>query len=166
MLVTAISAAALLLAQQGLPGFQAGEVIEEFGPVAPQDATFEPREGQAFRVVWDVAKTVDEGENRDISKIARFINMHGEGGLDPRPLDLVLVIHGRAVGDVTDEERNGQKALVEALLDEGVRIIVCGQSMTALGVDPDDLLPGVDVALSAMTAHASLGAEGYTSMPF
>lgn len=153
-------------AAQDLEGFGAGRVLPEFGPVAAIDADFEVPKRQRFRVAFDVARTVEEGENRHISKVARFLNMHGEGGIDPRPLDLVVVIHGAAVGDVTAEERNGQRALVEAMLDKGVRFVVCGQSMVALGVPKEALIPGVEVALSAMTAHASLQGQGYASMPF
>jgi intracellular sulfur oxidation DsrE/DsrF family protein len=48
-----------------------------------------------------------------------------------------------------------------------VRIILCGQSAAGLGLDETaDLLPGVEVALSAMTAHALLQQDGYTVNPF
>lgn len=147
-------------------GFRDGEVLPEFGPVVDLSTTYDAVPGSAFQVAFDVADSVEEGENRHISKVARFLNMHGEGGLDPRPLDIVVVIHGKAVGDIVDEDRNHQQALVEALLGEGVRFVVCGQSMAALGVPAEKLLPGVEVALSAMTAHADLGSRGYTIMPF
>lgn len=151
---------------QDLPGFEAGAVIEEYGRVAPIDADFVPPAEQTLRAVFDVSKVVEEGENPHIDKVARLINMHGKNGLQPQPMDLVVVVHGRAVGDLVDEERNAQRGLVRALLENDVRFIVCGQSVVALGVDPELFLPGVEVALSAMTAHASLSGQGYVSMPF
>jgi intracellular sulfur oxidation DsrE/DsrF family protein len=153
---------------QDLPGsFGPGAVLPAHGPVAEIEADFTPPPGQPFKVVFDLARAGRAGEpSPHIGKVARFLNMHGEGGIDERPLDIVVVIHGAAVGDVTDEERNGQRDMVQALLGEGVRFVVCGQSLVGLEVLQDKLLPGVEVALSAMTAHASLMENGYHSMPF
>ena len=61
---------------------------------------------------------------------------------------------------------NPNAALVDALIKAGVRIIVCGQSAAGQGVKKTDLLPGVELALSAMTAHALLQQQGYTLNPF
>ncbi len=52
------------------------------------------------------------------------------------------------------------------MLEAGVRFIVCGQSAAGQGVANDDLIDGVEVALSAMTAHALLQQQGYTVNPF
>jgi intracellular sulfur oxidation DsrE/DsrF family protein len=56
--------------------------------------------------------------------------------------------------------------LVEALLEADVRFILCGQSAAAYGIKPEDLIPGVEMSLSAMTAHALLQANGFTANPF
>lgn len=153
-------------AQDFPPGFRAGDVITEFGPVADIDANFVPAPSQAFKVVFDADQPASEGGiNRDLMKVARFINMHGEdGGIDPRPLDIVLVVHGQALGGLVKDDPSAP--MIEALLAEGVRVVVCGQSMKALQIPQDAFVPGVEVALSAMTAHASFMAEGYHSMPF
>ena len=55
---------------------------------------------------------------------------------------------------------------IEALLAEDVRFILCGQSAAALGIQRQSLAPGVQMALSAMTAHALLQQQGYTLNPF
>ena len=46
-----------------------------------------------------------------------------------------------------------------------MRIIICGQSAAAYGVKKSDFHTGVELALSAMTAHALLQQDGYT-VPF
>lgn len=56
--------------------------------------------------------------------------------------------------------------LVATLVDHGVRIYVCGQTAAYYSVATDDLLPGVDMALSAMTMHALLQQQGFTLNPF
>ena len=50
----------------------------------------------------------------------------------------------------------GSSAMVREMLDHGVRFIVCGQSAASQGVAKSELIPGVELALSAMTAHALL----------
>ena len=52
------------------------------------------------------------------------------------------------------------------MMGQGVRIIICGQSAAANGVRADELIEGVEVELSAMTAHALLQQAGYTVNPF
>ena len=153
-------------AQDMPPGFRAGDVIKEFGPVADIDADFVPGQRQRFKVVFDAADGAGEdGVNHDLMKVARFINMHGEkGGIDPRRLDIALVVHGAALGGLVTDDPNAP--MIEALLDQGVRVVVCGQSMKALQIPEDAFVPGVEIALSAMTAHASFMADGYNSMPF
>jgi len=47
-----------------------------------------------------------------------------------------------------------------------VRFIVCGQSAAANGVTQEQLIPGTEMALSAMTAFALLQQRGYTVNPF
>ena len=61
---------------------------------------------------------------------------------------------------------NPNVALIDALREKGVRIIICGQSAAAYGVKKDDFYTGVELALSAMTAHALLQQDGYTVNPF
>ncbi|HCE21170.1 MAG TPA: hypothetical protein DF282_01490, partial [Hyphomonas sp.] len=47
-----------------------------------------------------------------------------------------------------------------------VRIILCGQTAAYRDIEKSDLLPGVEIALSAMTAHAKLQQDGYSLNPF
>ena len=91
--------------------------------------------------------------------------MHARAGIDTNRIELAVVVHGKAVHNVATGIA-GNSGLVAALIDHGVSIIVCGQSAAYYGVATDDLLPGVEMALSAMTAHALLQQQGYTLNPF
>jgi len=150
--------------------FSTGPIIEDFGPVAdvPGAAALSPN--TVFQVAFDTSTAADEGElNRTLVSAARFINMHGRAGIDPDNIHVAVVIHGRAVHDVADVE-GGQLAanaeLIETLLANNVDIYVCGQSAAYYDVSSDDLLPGVTMAISAMSAHAVLQQSGYTLNPF
>ena len=65
-----------------------------------------------------------------------------------------------------NEADNANVALIMALQKQGVDFYVCGQSAAYYGVKTEDLIPGVKMALSAMTAHALLQQKGYTLNPF
>jgi intracellular sulfur oxidation DsrE/DsrF family protein len=91
--------------------------------------------------------------------------MHARAGVHADRIKVAVVVHGTAVHDVAGEAP-ASAGLVAALVDQGVRILVCGQSAAYYDVKSDDLLPGVEMALSAMTAHALLQQQGYTLNPF
>jgi intracellular sulfur oxidation DsrE/DsrF family protein len=157
-------------AQDLSEAFSTGPVIEEFGPVADvPGAEALPPESE-FRVAFDTASAAEEGGlNRTLVSAARFINMHARAGVDPENLHVAVVIHGRAVFDVAragNGNAHPNASLIAALLDENVEIHVCGQSAAYYGVSHEDLLPGVAMSLSAMTAHAQLQQRGYTLNPF
>ena len=108
--------------------------------------------------------------------LARFMNMHARAGVPVKNMHLVITLHGPAMFDVSKQDRyaqakgqdavNPNEALVAALVEKGVRVIVCGQSSAMRDLAREDLLPGVELSLSAMTVHGVLQAEGYTLNPF
>lgn len=122
-------------------------------------------EDAEFRHSFDVSRRADDGAlNRTLESAARFINMHARAGVNTDRIELVVVVHGSAVHDVSVESASAD--LVAALVGNGVRIVVCGQSAAYYGVETGDLLPGVEMAISAMTVHALLQQQGYTLNPF
>ncbi len=153
-------------ARADLSSFTTGPVIEDYGPVADVDATFAIPEDAVFRHSYDVAQRAEDGEpNRSLVTAARFINMHAKAGIGLDRIELAVVVHGAAVFDVSGDT-SASAGLVKTLIDHGVSIIVCGQSAAYYDVETADLLPGVEMALSAMTAHALLQQQGYTLNPF
>ena len=163
------------LAIAGEEDFQPGAAIPEFGPISMIEGAQAIPEGAQFKIRFDTAKAAEPGAlNRTLTSAARFINMHDAAGVSLDAIKLAVVIHGGAVKDVTNSSRyaeetdikNANAALVAALQDRGVEIFVCGQSAAYYNVATDDLLPGVHMALSAMTAHALLDAQGYSLNPF
>jgi intracellular sulfur oxidation DsrE/DsrF family protein len=146
--------------------FTTGPVFEDFGPVANVDATWPVPEDAVFRHSFDVSEQAAEGElNRTLVSAARFINMTARAGVDAERIEIAVVVHGKAIQDVSGEDPFSAR-LVAALVEHGVNIIVCGQTAAYYGVATNDLLPGVKMALSAMTAHAVLQQQGYTLNAF
>ena len=157
--------AAPLAAQE--PQIRFGPVFEEFGPHYPVEGIDRVPEDAEFAAAFDVARPAEDGtRNRGFESAARFINMHASLGVDPDNIRIAVVVHGGAVEDLLASEDNASREMVERMLEEGVRFIVCGQSAVGQGIAQGDLIPGVEMALSAMTAHALLQQRGYTVNPF
>tara|TARA_B100000902_G_scaffold386896_1_gene430135 strand:- start:283 stop:834 length:552 start_codon:yes stop_codon:yes gene_type:complete len=164
-LVTGVSSAA---------EFSAGPVFQDYGKKVQVEGV-EFNANTEFKVAFDVAKGAEPGKvNRQFDSLARFINMHVASGVPAENIELALVVHGSATLDLLGAPAYPQKqgaknaniALLNALMANQVRVIVCGQSAAAHGYANEAFLPGVEVALSAMSAHALLQQQGYTLNPF
>jgi len=154
-----------------------GPVIAQFGPVYDVERPdFPTPTNAAYRVVFDVAPSPDAADalNPRIESLARFLNMHARAGVNPDQMKLALVVHGPAGKDMLSSPaykarfgvENPNAALLAALQSEGVRVILCGQTAAHKGFRRDELAPGVEVALSAMTALVTLQSEGYQLISF
>ena len=160
----------------GPDDFTYGPVFSEYGRVADvADAEALP-DHVVLRVAFDVTEAGEPGEiNRRLDTAARFINMHARAGVPVEDIHVAIVLHSRAAWDVTSDTWYGQQyegadnanaALIQQLIDQGAQIHVCGQTAAHYDITGEDLLPGVEMALSAMTAHALLQQDGYTLNPF
>jgi intracellular sulfur oxidation DsrE/DsrF family protein len=159
------------LAHAGPEDFHDGILIPDYGQIAAVPEAMAIPEGAEFKIAFDIAKAAEPGEiNRRIASSARLLNMHAEAGLPPEATSIAIIIHGGAHKDLTiDTAYGGENAnagLIAALIDAGVRIELCGQTAAYYGITKADLLPGVELSLSAMTSHALLQNEGYTLNPF
>ena len=149
------------------PEVRYGPIFEEFGPHYPVEGIETVPQDAEFAVAFDVVRPADDDtRNRGFESAARFINMHASLGVDPENIRIAVVVHGGAVKDLLASADNPSREMVQHLLDHGVRFIVCGQSAAGQGIAQEDLIPGVEMALSAMTAHALLQQRGYTVNPF
>jgi len=88
-------------------------------------------------------------------------HIDGAGGADK--INIVLVSHGPAVKrfvdiDAVDRVRSG----IAKLQEQGVEFEACANTLTALGVEPDELLPGFAIAeTGGVTRIAELQSQGY-----
>lgn len=156
--------------------FTKGPVFENMGQTAPVETDFIIPKRAKFAIAFDTAVPAKVGDiNKTLNTAARFINMHVAAGVKQERIKLAVIVHGKAAFDLTsasyygekyDDAANVNEAAIKALTDNGVRIILCGQTAAYYDIDNTDLMPGVEMALSAMTAHAILQQQGYTLNPF
>ena len=175
-MIIAITGCFTSAAYAGPNDFHKGTVVTEFGDVAHVDTTMAIPKRAKFKVLFDAVTGAEAGSvNRTLNSAARFLNMHAESGVAEKNMKLAIVFHGKASFDITNADYYGEKfegaenvntSLVKALTEKGVRIILCGQTAAYYDIDNDDLLPNVEMALSAMTANALLQQDGYTLNPF
>jgi intracellular sulfur oxidation DsrE/DsrF family protein len=165
----------LVTSASAAEGFNKGPVFKDYGENVVIPGGLVDPASQHFKVVFDVAERKPEGgTNRSFNSIARFINMHVRAGVPVENIQVALVVHGKAGFDLmhndaySDEfvEDNASAELVSQLLDANVSIHLCGQSATFMGIAAKDVIPGVQMSLSAMTANALLQQQGYTLNPF
>ncbi|MCP4866809.1 MAG: DsrE family protein [Alteromonas sp.] len=165
---------ALVVGVSSAAEFNTGPVFQDYGKKVQVEGV-EFNANTEFIVAFDVAKGAEPGKvNRQFDSLARFINMHVASGVPAENIELTLVVHGSAtldlLADPAYQQKQGGKntniALLNALMANQVRVIVCGQSAAAHGYANEAFLPGVEVALSAMSAHALLQQQGYTLNPF
>lgn len=174
LMATLMISGPLLLTSNAIAGpddFRTGDAVKGFGPTAPVPSAARIPPSTRFKVAFDVGTAAEKDTpNRSFESAARLLNMHAEAGLAPENTQLAIVVHGPAAMDLTRDARYGRenpsKALIAALLEAGVSIQLCGQTAAYRDIEPDDLLPGVTLQLSAMTAHALLQQQGYTLNPF
>ena len=165
------------LAAQQRPGLtQSGPVIQSTGQsVKVDDATFVIPERHVFKAVYVIDRADTTGANQQLTTIARFLNLHARHGVPKERLVAAAVVHGSgwmsllsdsAYGARFGGKPNPSKRLVEELLANSVQLVLCGQTAGFRGVKREELLPGVQLAISAMTALNVFQAQGYQFNPW
>lgn len=155
--------------------FSDGPIIFGYGKHAPVKQDMRLAKDTKLKVVFDISKAgKDGGINRGFDSVARFYNMHAANGIPTKNIDVVVVIHGGATNEMRNAKsyqakygkENPNAELIKTLIANEVKFVQCGQSAAYHQVENDDMIEGVDMALSAMTAHVLLAEKGYSQNPF
>jgi intracellular sulfur oxidation DsrE/DsrF family protein len=115
------------------------------------------------------AKEISEG----LSEVARVINLHIAAGIPKNKLNVVLVVHGPALYAVYNNEAYKKKygidnpniELINELKNNGVKLIACGQAMNFFEVQQSEMVPGINISLTAQTVLSNYQLKGYVWYP-
>ena len=161
---------------QSRQGFGPGPVLPDVGPIAPVQSDLPIPKGAKFKIAFDLQTRADAGGlSRQIETAARTLNQLVAAGVPQKDVQIVLIAHGPAAMDLLNPEiyaarnegkANGSLVAVQKLLGKGVEIYLCGQTAASQKISKADLIPGVKMSLSAITAHALYQQRGYTLNPF
>jgi intracellular sulfur oxidation DsrE/DsrF family protein len=153
-----------------------GPLIESTGQsVEVVDPSFTVPAGHVFKAVYVIDRGDTIGVNQQLTTIARFLNIHARHGIPKERLHAAAVVHGSgwmallsdsAFGARFGGRANPSRRMVEELLANGVQLVLCGQTAGFRGVNREELLPGIRVAISAMTALNVFQAQGYQYNPW
>jgi intracellular sulfur oxidation DsrE/DsrF family protein len=152
-------------------------LIPMFGPVTEVPfATDVIDKKEEYKVLVDI--TSPSANPKEISEffenIARIANLHVAGGVNPKKLKIVAVVHGGAVPFIVNNETYKQKfgvdnpnlPLFTAIKNAGIPLYVCGQTLFKRKVDPATLAPEFEAVLSAITTITTYVNKGYVFLKF
>jgi len=180
LLALVVSTAAPLAAQAaGIPGQQpSGPVIQSTGmSIKVDNPTFTVPDGHVFKAVFviDAGGTDTVRVNAQLNTLARFFNLHVRHGYAEERVRVAAVVHGSGWQSLLTDaafaarfggKPNPSRKLVEELVQHGAQLVLCGQTAGSRGIRREELIPGVKVAISAMTALNVLQADGYRYNPW
>ncbi len=156
---------------------KSGPIITHYGGVWEiSEPDYKIDSNLELKAVFDIMNSPENHDtiNATIETAARFLNMHAQSGVPVDQLKIALVVHNKASKDIITNEayqkrygtNNPNSDLVQALLDAGGQIIFCGQSSLSRGFPREELIDGVQLSLSAMTALIQLQHEEYRLIKF
>ena len=162
----------LLMAQEAV-----NPAIKSFGTVSTvPNADVTPDPSRTYNIVVDVMSGGDDHSEVffSMNNVARLVNLHTMAGVPQENLNVVVAVHNAAMWSVLSNEEhqkrfkttNPHEPLIEELLNYGVKIVVCGQSLVKRNVSKAELLPGVEVATSALTVLTEYQLMGYALLRF
>ena len=142
-----------------------------------------PAEPDPVAVHTDIAVVcrLDQNEVKDgvgagLIGVQRLVEGYRAAGIPEQQLHVTAVVHDAAACWLLKDEAyrrftkqssdNGNKALVQALLESGVCVELCGRTMHEQGWTADDVLPGVKVIPDAYPRIVDLQLQGYAYLRF
>lgn len=159
-----------------VPGMQpSGPVINSTGfSIKVDTPTFAVPADHVFKAVWEINQGDTASVNQQLTTIARFLNVHARHDIPAERVRVAAVVHGGGwmalLSDSAHTARYGKpnpsRTLVQELLASGGQLVLCGQTAGSRGIRREELLPGVQVAISAMTAFNVLQSQGYQFNPW
>lgn len=147
--------------------------IQGYGGVIPVPFEAEkPDPSKMYKFVIELGKKVeDKNEVADmLDKAARMYNLHRYAGVPKENIELAIVVFASSTPMVManptyskrfEQVNNPNGALLDELFRNDIQVIVCGQSMMKQDLLPEDIYPGVRLAVSRFTATTDLIGKGY-----
>lgn len=170
-----LSVCSVLLVAAAPLGAQSGDaLLKKFGNIAPvPNPSFAADKTVDYKVAWDVTAAPSKPDSMPagLARPAGFLAQTDANGIDRTRVHLAIIIFGGATNAVLTNDAykaatgvdNPNIALLQAMTDAGVQVIVCGQALAGRKILREQVLPFVKVATSATFARATLHAQGYAT---
>lgn len=152
------------------------KIISDYGVInSIPDAEEFPDQKLEYKIVIDIMAGAKSDElNPGLNNIARLLNLHAEGGVSKENIHVVAVIHNKATPTILSNEDykehfgidNPNEALIDTLTNNGVKFVICGQSLLARGYANYKINKNVKLSVSALTALTTYQLKGYAALKF
>lgn len=150
-------------------------IIEGYGRIAEyENVAIKPDPNKEYKLLFHITSDKErEGVNASLWKMARIINLLGNGGVPHKNIHVVGVISGLATPITLSEKaylkrmdaKNPNLDLMKKLTDYGAIIHLCGQAAAEKNINPStDLNPYTKLTLSALIDIPTYQMEGYVVM--
>ena len=133
-----------------------------------------PNANTIYKVVFSIGKPSPDAKtaNPALTTIANYVNTLAKYGVPVEHRKIVVMIHHRGEGwDMilkneafrrsTEGLDNSNIEMIRKLQAAGVEFRVCGQLVVGRKINPDDILPGIQTDLWALTSLVDLQLDGY-----
>lgn len=165
--------AAILKANEAKLVFPIYKGAVEMGVMPVDNITYPFAHKGVAKIALDIsAGTPDTARgsfNTSLLEAMRILNLHAAAGVPKEKMDVVVVFHGPASMSFLNDEQynkrfkmnNPNLALIKQLQDNGVKFVVCGQTVAFRNFTTDFYMPGTLKSYSARTALSDLTQRGY-----
>lgn len=133
-----------------------------------------PNPHTIYKVVFSIGKPGPDAKtaNPALTTVANYVNTLAKYGVPAENRKIAVMIHHRGEGwemilkndahrRATEGLDNPNIEMIQKLQAAGVQFRVCGQLVVARKIDPDDILPGIQTDLWALTSLVDLQLDGY-----
>lgn len=133
-----------------------------------------PNPNTIYKVVFSIGKPSPDAKtaNPALTTIANYVNTLAKYGVPVEHRKIAVMIHHRGQGwemilkndahrRATEGLDNPNIEMIQKLQAAGVEFRVCGQLIVGRKINPDDILPGIQSDLWAMTSLVDLQLDGY-----
>lgn len=147
-----------------VPGYGAAQDLE--------GSLLQPDPNAEYKVVFDASKAAANVDdvNPMLDLVARYVNTLAKWGVPAEKRKIAVVMHqgsgliglkNEAFKARNDGHDNPNIELIRSLHAAGVSFHLCGQGVLARKIDPEELLPEIQVDLWALTSLIEFGRQGY-----
>ena len=134
-----------------------------------------PDPQMTYKVVFDVAAEAQDVDeiNPGLAFVGRFVNTLAKHGVSLEHRQIALVLHREATEVILknpafqarhDGRDNPNLEIIRSLVNAGVDIRQCGQALIGRDIDPETVLPEIQIDYWALTTLLKLQSEGYVKV--
>jgi uncharacterized protein len=144
--------------------------------VAAEPAVIPLQVRENLRIVYQVTDDAGyEGVNKGLFYARKLIDTYRRQGIAPEQVHLHLVYHGTGIAAVVNdaarrrlgvESANPNGAILAELVERGVQVELCENTMQQKGVQPVELLSGVKLVVGAFPRLIDLQLQGFVYIKF